>query len=70
MGYAYQLESVKQALTTRKVTGQALGMLMGRYDLSEDRAFAVLVRISQDNNVKLRDVAHHVVTTRGLRAAQ
>jgi hypothetical protein len=65
MGYAYELESVRRALTTRKVIGQALGILMSRYDLSEERAFAVLVRISQDNNRKLRDVARDVVTARG-----
>ena len=66
MGYAYELESVRQALATRKVIGQALGILMSRYDLSEERAFAVLVRISQDSNHKLRDVAREIVAAGGL----
>jgi hypothetical protein len=66
MGYAYELESVKQALSTRKVIGQALGILMSRHDLSEDDAFAALVRISQTSNVKLRDVARQVVSEPGL----
>jgi ANTAR domain-containing protein/GAF domain-containing protein len=66
MGYAYELESVRQALSTRKTIGQALGILMSRYDLSEERAFAALVRISQDSNRKLREVARDVVTARGL----
>ena len=30
---------------------------MERYGLSEDRAFAFLARLSQDRNVKLRDIA-------------
>jgi AmiR/NasT family two-component response regulator len=35
---------------------------MERYQIDEERAFAFLVRISQDTNVKLRDVAAEFVT--------
>ncbi|MGH3481077.1 MAG: GAF and ANTAR domain-containing protein [Nocardioidaceae bacterium] len=54
------------ALDSRKLIGQAQGMLMERYDLDEDRAFEVLVRYSQDHNMKLRQVAEHLIATRRL----
>ena len=68
MSYAFQVETLQQALATRKTIGQALGILMLRYDMSEQRAFATLVRISQHSNVKLRIVAEQVVSNRGLPA--
>jgi AmiR/NasT family two-component response regulator len=39
---------------------------MERYDLDEDRAFDVLRRLSSQDNVKLRDLAAQVVSTRAL----
>jgi GAF domain-containing protein len=63
LGHARQEEHLNQALFTRKVIGQAIGILMGRYDLDEDRAFAFLTRVSQDGNTKLRDVAARLVET-------
>jgi hypothetical protein len=55
-----------QAIEARKLIGQAQGILMERFDLSDDQAFAVLRRYSQDNNVKLRDVAQRLIQTRKL----
>ncbi len=37
-----------------------MGILMGSHHLTEDQAFDVLKRYSQDNNVKLREVARQV----------
>ncbi len=54
------------ALEGRKRIGQAQGILMERHSLTEDQAFAVLKRYSQDNNVKLRDLAVHLVETHHL----
>lgn len=54
------------ALDTRKLIGQAQGILMERYGLDEARAFAVLRRYSQDRNLKLRRVAEYLVSTRKL----
>jgi GAF domain-containing protein len=56
------------ALDSRKRIGQAQGILMERYGLDEARAFEVLRRYSQDHNVKLRQVAEDLVTTRKLPA--
>jgi GAF domain-containing protein len=53
-----------RAIDSRKLIGQAQGILMERYDLDPDRAFEVLRRYSQDTNVKLRDVAQTIVETR------
>jgi GAF domain-containing protein len=55
-----------QAIDSRKLIGQAQGILMERYDLDDNRAFEVLRRHSQNANLKLRDVAQMVVDTRHL----
>ena len=55
-----------QAVDARRLVGQAMGILMERYDLDSDRAFEVLKRYSQDNNRKLRDVALELIDTRKL----
>jgi len=54
------------ALDSRKLIGQAQGILMERFNLSEAQAFAVLRRYSTDHNIKLREVAEHLRTTRKL----
>jgi GAF domain-containing protein len=55
-----------QAIEARKLIGQAQGILMERFDLTDEQAFAVLRRYSQDRNVKLRDVAARLIATRKL----
>ncbi|MEU9646896.1 GAF and ANTAR domain-containing protein [Streptomyces sp. NPDC048188] len=57
---------MQEAIGTRHTIGEAMGILMGRHRLTEDQAFAVLRRYSQDNNVKLRDVAARVCERGGL----
>jgi transcriptional regulator with GAF, ATPase, and Fis domain len=51
------------ALDSRDLIGQAKGMLMERYRLTPDAAFAVLVRASQTTNVKLRDICAQLCST-------
>jgi AmiR/NasT family two-component response regulator len=55
-----------EAIEGRKVIGQAQGILMERFGLTGDQAFAVLRRYSQDSNVKLRDVARKLISTGNL----
>lgn len=50
-----------EALATRNVIGQAVGIVMERYKVDSDRAFAFLVRLSQTRNTKLRTVATALV---------
>ncbi|TCC45005.1 ANTAR domain-containing protein [Kribbella capetownensis] len=58
--------SLAQAVDARKLVGQAMGILMERYGVDGDRAFAILKRYSQDTNTKLREVAQRLVDTRKL----
>jgi len=59
-------EGLRIAIDSRHLIGQAQGILMERFSLSADKAFAVLRRYSQDNNIKLRALAEEVVRTREL----
>jgi GAF domain-containing protein len=61
---AQEIEHLERALGGRTVIGQATGILMERFDLDSDRAFSVLSRMSQQRNVKLREIAEQIVTTR------
>ena len=54
LGHARREEQLSTALLTRKVIGQAIGILMERHGLDEDGAFAYLTRVSSHSNVKLR----------------
>jgi hypothetical protein len=51
------------ALVTNRRIGIAVGILMCRLGVTEDRAFAVLCKHSQDHNVKVRDLAEEVIYT-------
>ncbi len=57
------VEGLRFAMDGRKRIGQAQGILMERHGLDEDQAFNVLKRYSQDQNVKLRDLADELVRT-------
>ena len=61
LGKARHEENLISALDTRKVIGQATGLIMERYKLSDDRAFQYLTRVSQHSNIKLRRVAAEIV---------
>lgn len=59
-------ENLWRAIDARKIIGQAQGILMERYDLDANQAFALLRRYSQDHNVKLHDVALRLIDSRTL----
>jgi GAF domain-containing protein len=63
---AWNDDSICVALDTRKLIGQAQGILMERYDLDEAKAFEVLRRYSQHHNIRLRDVATYLKATQQL----
>ncbi|WIM94034.1 GAF and ANTAR domain-containing protein [Actinoplanes oblitus] len=58
---------MQAAMESRAVIEQAKGIIMGERRCSADDAFAILTRVSQDTNRKLRDVAAALVerTQRG-----
>ena len=60
-------ETMAAAVDARKLVGQAMGILMERFNLDDTRAFEILKRYSQENNLKLRDVAQELIDTRKLR---
>ncbi|MFJ4467069.1 GAF and ANTAR domain-containing protein [Streptomyces sp. NPDC089424] len=57
---------MQQAVDTRHTIGEAMGILMGSHRLTEEQAFDVLRRYSQEHNVKLREVARRVCETGSL----
>ena len=63
---AQQVEGLTFAVDRRTTIGKALGMVMVKYDLDDERAFTVLQRISSHENRKLFDVAQEIVQGRGL----
>jgi GAF domain-containing protein len=56
------------ALSGRDVIGQAKGILMERFRMTADAAFALLAGASQETNTKLRDVAGELCRTGSLPA--
>lgn len=74
-GLATALEQARREICTlraglerRTLIGQAIGITMTRRGLTTDAALAHLVRVSQDSNVKVRDVAQVVVDEANSRA--
>jgi GAF domain-containing protein len=59
--YASEVEDLREAMMTRQLIGQAVGIIMERYELPEARAFAFLTRLSNERNVKLRLIAQELV---------
>lgn len=60
-------EHLTRALDARTMTGQAVGIVMERYQVDAATAFRVLVRTSSHANVKLRIIAQELVETGNLR---
>ena len=56
---------LNEALQTRDVIGQAKGILMERFDITDDAAFQMLVASSQETQMKLHVVASWLVDDRG-----
>lgn len=61
LGRVRESDTLNAALESRSVIGQALGMIMERYQIEEKTAFAYLTRVSQTSETKIRDVAQALV---------
>jgi hypothetical protein len=57
IGISDTAAELHQGMLTRGMIGQAVGIVMERYQVNETRALAFLVRASRDGNIKLRDIA-------------
>jgi hypothetical protein len=62
LGYARHVANLENAIKTRQLVGQAVGIMMERHQLDDARAFAFLARLSSHENVKLRNIAERIVT--------
>jgi hypothetical protein len=56
-----RIDQLEEALQTRSAIARAQGMLMERYGVGEDRAIALMKRISSQTNTKVRDLAQEVL---------
>lgn len=61
LGQAQREHNLVLALQSSRTIGKAIGVLMERFDLDDHEAFERLIAWSQRTNVKLRDIAAHLV---------
>ena len=70
LGYSRRLEVMHASARTHRLIGQAIGMLVERYEIEDERAFYYLVRVASAGGLELRDVAREVVAQGNRRAGQ
>ncbi|MFZ0832356.1 MAG: ANTAR domain-containing protein [Mycobacterium sp.] len=58
---AAENEQLRRALASRDIIGQAKGILMEQYGIDADAAFGLLVRLSQESNTRLVEIARRLV---------
>lgn len=58
---AFTEQGMALAIDARTFIGQAQGILMGRYGIGAEQAFEYLRRRSQQEHIKLTDIAHEVI---------
>ncbi|GAA4092449.1 ANTAR domain-containing protein [Nocardioides kongjuensis] len=63
LGRARHEHQLNESVTTRQAIGTAVGIIMERYRIPEERAFQFLVRASSTGNVKLRTIAEEIVAS-------
>jgi GAF domain-containing protein len=61
LSYSIEVKTLREAVQTRTRIGQAVGIVMERYKIPEQHAFAFLTRLSQNRNVKLRLIADELI---------
>jgi len=66
MSAAQETQGLMASKDTRSLIGQAMGIAMERYELDAEQAWALLTRLSQSMNVRVRDLAADFVATRTL----
>ena len=56
-------EQLREALVSRSVIDQAMGIIMAQQRCTDSEAFAILRKASQNRNRKLREIATDIVTS-------
>jgi GAF domain-containing protein len=69
MGLVRTVQTLNRALLMRETIGQAVGIVMERYAIDNDRAFAFLVRTAQTSNARIQDVAEEIIAAADRRPA-
>jgi hypothetical protein len=70
LDFARHISQLDEAVRTRQLIGQAVGVVMERYRLDDARAFGFLTRLSSTENVKLKTVAQRLVDAAKERSPQ
>jgi AmiR/NasT family two-component response regulator len=60
------VEQLEEALVASRTIGAAIGILMAKLDVDEEKGFAILRRVSQAQNRKLREIASDLVASGNL----
>lgn len=68
LGAVLKIENMGIGMTQRTSIGQAQGIVMEHYDMDAEPAWRAMVRVSQDNNIKIRDLATEIIRSRQLPA--
>ena len=58
---AQQKQRLVRSVETRQLIGRAEGILMERHRVTAEQAFEMLIRVSQQHNTKLRNIAERLV---------
>lgn len=61
-----ELEGTRQKLAERKIVDRAKGLLMTRYQLSEDQAYQRLRSMAMNKNLKLAEIAQRLIDVEDL----
>jgi hypothetical protein len=61
LGRGEEASTLRRGLESNREIGKAIGLIMAMHDVSDERAFEMLAKISQDMNIKVSEVAAQVV---------
>jgi hypothetical protein len=64
----HKIRHLELAMESQRLIGVAIGLLAQRAGISSDEAWQHLVRVSQDTNIKIREIARILVDARNGRA--
>ena len=58
-----EIGHLQEAVKSQRDIGMAIGLLSARYGCSTEQAWRTILRVSQDSNTKVRNVARVLVAT-------
>ena len=58
-----EIGHLQEAVKSQRDIGMAIGLLSARYGCSTEQAWRTILRVSQDSNTKVRNVARVLVVT-------